>query len=102
MLKDASSTNLYAYAFDSNLTQIYNTNFGYNVVATDYLYYPYFIKCLHLKEEIGFFSFYRASEHMIPNPILLFKEFRYNILVDYISEIRLIKKNLIIIQYLMI
>ena len=93
MLKDASSTNLYAYAFDSNLTQIYNTNFGYFVVATDYLYYPYFIKCLHLKEEIGVFSFYRASEHMIPNPILLFKEFRDNILVDYISEIRLDKKE---------
>ena len=56
--------------------------------------YPYFIKSIHLKEEIGVFAFYRFNGLTMSNyPVLLFKNYQNNKLQDYISAITLNKKE---------
>ena len=49
-------------------------------------YYPYFFKCIHLKEEIGIFIFYRLSLTK-KSPILVFKAYDNNTkeFNDYLS-----------------
>ena len=59
-------TNYYIIAFDTNLTEINNITLNFNTFFIDNPFY----KCLHLKDEIGIFTYYYNSF-----PVLLFKEF---------------------------
>ena len=85
---------LYAYIFNINLKEQLNTELeGYSMVPKN-LGFPYFIKCIHLKNEIGVYSFYRSSGlSMVKYPVLLFKEYNNKELNDYISPIILNKKE---------
>ena len=47
---------LYAYVYDTNLIKKKEQNLNYYVVP-DFISFPYFIKCIHLKGEIGVFLF---------------------------------------------
>ena len=81
-----------AVAYDLDLNNLMNIQLD-SYTQTPFLgVYPYFIKCIHLKEEIGVFGFYRFST--TPRyPVILFKNFNNNNLEDYISPINLDKKE---------
>ena len=88
-----SSPYLYISVFDSSLTRKVHTQLSYTMVPTE-LSYPYFFKCIHLKEEIGVFVFYRSeSNKMVSNPKILFKKYSNSGISDYIPEIELNKKS---------
>ena len=60
------STNYFIIAFDTNLKEINNTTLDSIIRSNDDPFY----KCLHLKDEIGIFTYYNNFF-----PVLLFKEF---------------------------
>ena len=60
------STNYYIIAFDTNLKEINNTTLDSIINMIDDPFY----KCIHLKDEIGIFTYYDNSF-----PVLLFREF---------------------------
>ena len=81
-----------AVAYDINLVNKMNIQIDSYTQAPFLGIYPYFIKCVHLKEEIGVFGFYRYS--LTPRyPVILFKNYDNNRLQDYISPIILDKKE---------
>ena len=83
------STNKYYYiiAYNSTLEMIYKNFFGVN--SKDYFFY----KCIHLKEEVGVFSFYKYNFDVKQYyPILSFKQFFPNQTFNYsFGEINLHK-----------
>ena len=92
-LSALKNSNLYVTVFDSNLNKKLSKELGYTMVPTSFRYL-YFIKCIHLKEEIGVFIFYRAvNSKMVKYPVLLFKNYLNNQLNDYIPEVILDKKE---------
>ena len=74
-------------AYNDNLTEISNISFNFICKHDNNIYY----KCIHLKDEIGIFSyFYNISNKLYP--VLLFKEYNNNSISNYtISEIVLNK-----------
>ena len=80
------SINYFIKAFYTNLTEIKNFNFYSKNTGVDDPFY----KCLHLKDEIGIFTYYNNSF-----PVLLFKEFNksYGFQNYTITEIILNKTN---------
>ena len=85
-------SNLFLYIYDINLDKQLNIDLDGYSIFSETLEIPYFIKCIHLKGEIGVFSFYRSSNgFMLKNPVLLVKEYRNRITYDYISPIILDK-----------
>ena len=97
LLTSITSASIAIYVFNTNLNQIHYNNLEYKVVPEG-ISFPYFIKCIHLKGEIGVYSFYKATglliSTMVKHPVILFKTFNGNQLVDYISsEIMLDKKE---------
>ena len=81
------SAKLKAYVYDTNLNSKYSVNLGYSVIPSLSLRYPYFIKCIHLKEEIGVFTFYQSKNSaMVKYPVLLFRENKENGLDNYIDS----------------
>ena len=83
------TNNLYAYIYDLNLKELMHTSLdGYQVVPEG-VSFPYFIKCIHLKKEIGVFAFYRKNSvlKMVNNPVLLFKNFTGNKLENYLPQV---------------
>ena len=89
--------NIMVYVYDTNLSEKHKINLEY-IVAPSGISFPYFIKCIHLNEENGIFSFYKTtnsySTTMVKHPVILFKTFNNNKLIDYISqEIILDKKE---------
>ena len=90
----AIKSNIYVYAFGVDLgNSIYNTQLDdYGMVPDSNSRYPYFIKAIHLEEEIGAFAFYRSENYnMIKHLIIVIKEFNINSLSDYINKIELDK-----------
>ena len=85
---------LYAYIYDINLNEQLNTALDWHSMVPKGIGFPYFIKCIHLKNEIGVYSFYANSGlSMVNNPILLFKEYSNKKLNDFIPKITLDKKE---------
>ena len=85
--------NFYGYVYDINLNEQHKLFFDYQAVATGGTSFPYFLKCIHLKEEIGVFAFYRSEITMSKNPIILFKIYQNKKLNDYIPKVTLDKKT---------
>ena len=90
-----TSSNVYAVIYDKNLEQKLITKLGDYTVAASALSFPYFLKCLHLKEEIGVFTFYKtdSSGKMSKYPILLFQKYINSHMEEYISPLNLNKKE---------
>ena len=86
--------NLYAYIYDIKLKEKLNSALdGYSMVPKN-LAFPYFIKCIHLKGEIGIYAFYRSSGlSMVNYPVLLFKEYINGKLNNYLPQVILDKKE---------
>jgi len=82
----------YIIAYNSELEELdrINLNFNKYYIDDDYYYnyyYNSFYRCIHLKEEIGVFYYYKPSDNGI-YPILLFKEFSSGKISNYsFSEI---------------
>ena len=84
---------LYATVYDINLNQKVNSDLDYLFVPTS-LRYLYFLKCIHLKDEIGIAAFYRAvSSKMVKTPVLLFLSYSNSKITNYISAVELNKKE---------
>ena len=65
---------LSAYIYDINLNEKVNAALdGYSMVSKN-SGFPYFIKCIHLKGEVGVFAFYRSSDgKMVNYPVYYLK-----------------------------
>ena len=84
---------LYATVYDINLNQKVNTGLSYTLVPTSYRYI-YFLKGIHLRDEIGIAAFYRSvSSKMVNTPVLLFLSYSNSKITNYISAIELNKKE---------
>ena len=85
---------LFTYIYNTDLKQQINKILDwYSMVEKDNEF-PYFIKCIHLREEIGVYAFYRSSGNsMVKNPVLLFKKYSNKKIETYISQIILDKKE---------
>ena len=88
-----TSPHLYISLFNSDLERKLHTSLDYTMVPNG-VSYPYFFKCIHLKDEIGVFVFYRSGlTRMINTPMILFKKYYNNKIIDFISYIELNKKQ---------
>ena len=71
-------------AYDKDFKIFQNISFPFSENLGENPYY----KCIHLKEEIGIFSYYNIKKYYginnIYNPILLFKEYTNNQISDYV------------------
>ena len=76
-------------AFDQNLNEI-----GRDLILTINSNKDTFLKCIHLKDEIGVFIYYnRILLFNADYPTIIFKNFNGNSFVDYLNEIKLDKKS---------
>ena len=68
-------------AFDSNL----NEKSKISLPSTELFFRETFYKCVHLKDEIGIFAYYKNYPSDNPKyfPILIFKEYKENNIVNY-------------------
>ena len=91
-----SIAKLKAYIFNIDLTKQNEVNLDYNIkgssVTLGFYSYPYFIKCIHLKEEIGVYSFYKSSDDK--NPLILFRKRNNNGLDKYINPDIILDKKI--------
>ena len=80
---------LYATVYDINLNQKVNSDLSYTMVPNN-LRYIYFLKCIHLRDEIGIAAFYRSvSSKMVKKPVLLFLSYSNNKITNYINAVEL-------------
>ena len=81
------------FVYDQNFEEKTRLNLGYYMVPiNDKWEYDYFVKCICLKQETGIFAFYRADKVdddyvMINKPLLFFKKYNGNSLVNYFEDI---------------
>ena len=93
MYKILVVANFYGYVYDKDLNEQHNKYFDYQAVATG-ASFPYFLKCIHLKGEIGVFAFYKSEGiSLSKNPVILFKIYQSKKLEDYILKVTLDKKS---------
>ena len=93
MYKILLAANFYGYVYDKDLNEQHNVFFDYQAVPSG-ASFPYFLKCIHLKGEIGVFAFYKSEGiSMSKNPIILFKIYQNKKLEDYIPKVTLDKKS---------
>ena len=92
--KNSLQMYLFVYIYDLNLNEKLKINLDEKVASNSKNKYPYFLKCIHLKEDIGVFAFYKSQGiSMVKNPYLVFKEYIGEELIDYIPQIVLNKKE---------
>ena len=98
ILKEESSyVIIKVYVYNTDLILQYDSYLGsyYVTGSCFFLYctYPFFIKCIHLKDDIGVYAFYVSFDNK--NPYILFRKNEYNRLSNYISpDIILNKKEM--------
>ena len=100
ILKDSTNSALvYAIVYDIDLNEKLKEKLNNYEVKRSSTYFfspfPYFIKCIHLKDEIGVFTFYRSNSAITPvinKPIILFKKYTDGELKDVFSLIELDKE----------
>ena len=94
--EDSPNVIIRAYVYNTDLMLQYYVSLGHYVTGSCgffYCTYPFFIKCIHLKDEIGVYAFYVSSDNK--KPYILFRKVEYNKLSNYInSDIILNKKEM--------
>ena len=75
-------------AYDLNL----NLKTSFNLTNTEQIFFnQIFYKCIHYKEEIGIFSYYKNYSN-IYYPILIFKKYEENQFIDFLNSTIIINK----------